>query len=745
MIFRKKSKRDERPAGRLPKTKTKLTGSGTWTKLAYIVLALITLYLTASFYTPWTGTLGRRISSSILETVGGASIIPVLFVLYFSISRLLTRKVPHLIRQFAGTVILFFTASLLLGLNTMTSEGANYPIWLSPGIFGTSFSKQAFSMLGAFGTFIAGALSIYLSILLYNITIFSKAKLPGSSMFDFFSKRERETSGPSQEKISLDNAINISEYEGSDYFGPAGEDIDQPPITVTGLGQQASEGPVYSNDRIQDPEFNLDDDPVYDGVEQGVFPPPIEIFGKEESHEGEMDEEKSMPLGDKIIKALKQFNIDARLAEILVGPTVIQFRIQLAPGIKVNKVAVLSNDIALAMAVPSLRIEAPIPGKPYVGIEIPNPRRRGIPLRTIIEDPAYQETDTALPLPFGVAVNGDSVITGLEELPHLLVAGTTGSGKSVFINSCIVGLCSMRAPDELRMILVDPKRVEMAIYDKLPHLLTPPVTDAKKAVHVLAWAIREMESRYTMFAKARVRNLENFNKKVIPKDRLPHIVIVVDELADLMMTAPKEVEEYICRLAQMARATGIHLILATQRPSVNVITGLIKANIPARVAFTLPSSVDSRTIIDCSGAEKLLGKGDMLFLSTRHPKPIRIQSPWIDEQVLSVWLNYLVNLFGMPDFIEIDKQGNGPSGMDNGAAFDDDLLEDAVDTVMSTGIASASGLQRRLRVGFSRASRMIDMMEMIGIVGPADGSKPREILVDEDEAREMITNAKNGC
>lgn len=745
MIFRKKSKRDEKPAVRLQKTKAKLTDRGAWTRLAYIVLALTSLYLTASIYTPWTGTLGRRISSSILETIGGASIIPLLFVLYFSISRLLAREVPHFLRQSAGTLILFFTASLLLGLNTMTSGDANYPIWLSPGNFGASFSKQAFSMLGAFGTFIAGALSIYISILLYNITILPKTKLPGSSLFNLFQKRKKEISEHSEERISRNNAINISEYEGSDYFGPAGEEIDQPPITVTGLGQQASDGSVYLNDQIQDPEFNLDDDPVYDGVEQGVFPPPIEIFGKEESHEGEMDEEKSMPLGDKIIKALKQFNIDARLAEILVGPTVIQFRIQLAPGIKVNKVAVLSNDIALAMAVPSLRIEAPIPGKPYVGIEIPNPRRRGIPLRTIIEDPAYQETDTALPLPFGVAVNGDSVITGLEELPHLLVAGTTGSGKSVFINSCIVGLCSMRSPDELRMILVDPKRVEMAIYDKLPHLLTPPVTDAKKAVHVLAWAIREMESRYTMFAKARVRNLENFNKKVIPKDRLPHIVIVVDELADLMMTAPKEVEEYICRLAQMARATGIHLILATQRPSVNVITGLIKANIPARVAFTLPSSVDSRTIIDCSGAEKLLGKGDMLFLSTRHPKPIRIQSPWIDEQVLTVWLNYLVNLFGMPDFIEIDKQGNGPSGIDNGAAFDDDLLEDAVDTVMSTGIASASGLQRRLRVGFSRASRMIDMMEMIGIVGPADGSKPREILVDEDEAREMIINAKNGC
>ena len=745
MIFKKKAKKDEKPVSRQTKAKSGQQDKGTFARLAYIVLTLISLYLTASFYTPWTGMLGQDVSVSILKTIGGASIIPILYILYLSLSRLLSRKIPHFVRQSLGTLLIFLTASLLLGLNAITSDQAIiYPIWLSPGTFGASFARDIFSMLGAFGTFIAGALSIYLSLLLYEIPLFSSIKLPGSSFLSFFNKNGKEYEKERHERDLTDEAPNIAEYDGSDYFGPAADDADLPPVTVTGLGQHGTEGILYRPEEIQDPQFNLDDDGPCEGGEEGVFPPPIEIFGNEESHEGEMDEEKSMPLGEKIIKALKQFNIEARLAEILVGPTVIQFRIQLAPGIKVNKVAVLANDIALAMAVPSLRIEAPIPGKPYVGIEIPNPRRRGIPLRTIIEDSAYQDTDTTLPLPFGVAVNGDSVIIGLEELPHLLVAGTTGSGKSVFINSCIVGLCSMRTPEELRMILVDPKRVEMAIYDKLPHLLTPPVTDAKKAVHVLAWAIREMESRYTMFARARVRNLENFNKKVIPKDRLPNIVIVVDELADLMMTAPKEVEEYICRLAQMARATGIHLMLATQRPSVNVITGLIKANIPARVAFTLPSSVDSRTIIDCSGAEKLLGKGDMLFLSTRHPKPVRIQSPWVDEQVLGVWINYLVNLFGMPDFIEIDRQGSGPSGMDNSAAFDDDLLEDAVDTVMSTGIASASGLQRRLRVGFSRASRLIDMMEMIGIVGPADGSKPREILVDEDEAREMIINAKDG-
>lgn len=738
MIFGKNIKKGQKASARKPRQKERSAALGSRGRLAYAAILLVSLYLTASFYTPWTGTIGERISSSLLASFGGAFVIPVLFAVYISVLKLLSKSVPLLVRQSAATLILFLTAALLLGLNEMLSDTLRSPEWLSPGTVGLSLAKLTFSALGALGTFIIGALAIYISVVLYNVPIIPKIKLP---QIPFFS--ETDTKVDKSDEESADEAVNIAEYSGTDYFGHSEEETDRAPITLTGLGRRPDEGGA-DDAMVRDPELSVFEGDSGLKTEEGIFPPPIEIFGGEESREGEMDEEKSLPLGEKIIRALMHFNIEARLAEILVGPTVIQFRIQLAPGIKVNRVAVLANDIALAMAVPSLRIEAPIPGKPYVGIEIPNPKRRGIPLRTIIDDPVYMETDAVLPLPFGVGVNGESSVIALESLPHLLVAGTTGSGKSVFINSCIVGLCSMRTPEELRMILVDPKRVEMAIYDKLPHLLTPPVTDAKKAVHVLAWAIREMESRYTMFAKARVRNIENFNKKVLPKDRLPNIVIVVDELADLMMTAPKEVEEYICRLAQMARATGIHLMLATQRPSVNVITGLIKANIPARVAFTLPSSVDSRTIIDCAGAEKLLGKGDMLFLSTRHPKPVRIQSPWVDEQILAVWLNYLVNLFGLPDFVEIDRQGQGPSGTEGPGALDDDLLEEAIDTVMATGIASASGLQRRLRVGFSRASRLIDMMEMMGIVGPADGSKPREILADEEEAREMMRSAKDG-
>ncbi len=728
--------------------------SSTKIMLLLLLSLAVVLYTIASIYTPWTGAFGEKASAFLLENFGGAVIIPLLFAVYLLISKLTGKNITYPYRQTIGTALIFITASLLLGLYLITDQSGNEHIpFLSAGKFGKLLAISLFSEIGAIGTFFFGSLMLYLALIFYKIQIvippfFSKMAAFILILFTSDKKtgnsdKKRAEQRPAEdvhkeESFEAPEYLNIAECEETNYFNNADE------TELTTEAHEENSEPVQSGhepDAVhQDPSFALEEDDNY-GVKQGIFPPPIEIFGREESHEGEITEEKARPLGEKIIKALEQFSIESRLAEILVGPTVIQFRIQLSPGIKVSKVASLANDIALAMAVPSLRIEAPIPGKPYVGIEIPNPRRRGIPLRTVVEDDAFQYSGLALPLPFGVAVNGDSVVVGMEELPHLLVAGTTGSGKSVFVNSCIVGLCSMKTPAELRMILVDPKRVEMAIYDKLPHLLTPPVTDPKKAIHVLAWAIREMEQRYTTFAKARVRNLEGFNEKVIPKDRLPHIVIVVDELADLMMTAAKEVEEYICRLAQMARATGIHLMLATQRPSVNVITGLIKANIPARVAFTLPSNADSRTIIDCAGAEKLLGKGDMLFLSTKHPKPIRIQSPWVGEDVLTEWLKYLSNLFGEPDFIEIDNQGSQQGGFES-AVFDDDLLEDAIESVMSTGIASASGLQRRLRVGFSRASRLIDMMEQLGIVGSADGSRPREILVDEDGAQELLDNAK---
>lgn len=743
-----------------PKTKGRTSkGSawgdrGSWCVLAYCVFLFITIYTAVSFYTNIGGRLGALLSQTLLSLAGGGVILPLGFVIYCILCRIFAKTIPSFARQLSGTLLLYLTASLLLGLNVMLKPAAGIPGWLTPGRFGIYVSDAVTGGLGALGTLLFGLTALYVALLLYDIPFSPRILFMPYIWLTNRWPRGKDKRGGTPEL--QEEAPNIVNYEGDDYFGETMTELDQPPLTIivgderhdsvnaekeTGMPQLSGVSNVLDECVLQDPTFNIDNEGFDSSCFEGVFPPPIDIFGGEESHEGEMNEETALPIGEKIIRALEQFAISARLAEILVGPTVVQFRIQLAAGIKVSKVAALANDIALALAVPSLRIEAPIPGKPYVGIEIPNPKRRGIPIRTVIASDAYENTDVALPLPFGVAVNGDSVIVGLEGLPHMLVAGTTGSGKSVFVNACIVGLCSKRTPAELRMILVDPKRVEMSVYDKLPHLLTPPVTDAKKAVHVLGWALREMESRYTTFARARVRNIESFNEKVLPKDRLPYIVIVVDELADLMMTSPKEVEEFICRLAQMARATGIHLILATQRPSVNVVTGLIKANIPARVAFTLPSNADSRTIIDCAGAEKLLGKGDMLFLSTRYPKPVRIQAPWIAENDLNLWLDYLGNIFGPPDFMNIDLQTNGGTGSGpDGAAFDDELLADAIDTVMQTGIASASGLQRRLRIGFSRAGRLIDMMERLGIVGPADGSRPREVLVDEEGAADVLNS-----
>ncbi len=476
-------------------------------------------------------------------------------------------------------------------------------------------------------------------------------------------------------------------------------------------------------------------------VRGAAFPPPLDLFGPKQLLDSQESNETVREQAASIIATLGDFGVSAEMADVVIGPTVIQFQMQLAPGIKVSKVAGLSNDLAVALTVPSLRIEAPIPGKPYVGVEIPNPKRRGISIRTVLESQIFQDNEYDLPLPMGVRVDSRPLVVGLEDLPHLLVAGTTGSGKSVFVTSCITGLCSYRSPEELRLILIDPKRVEMSMYENLPHVLAKPVVSPKKAVQALAWAVREMEHRYEIFARARVRNLKSYNQCVLPKAQLPYIVIVVDELADLMFTAQKEVEDYICRLAQMARATGIHLILATQRPSVNVITGLIKANVPARVAFTLPSQTDSRTIIDISGAERLLGKGDMLFVSSRYPRPLRVQSPFIDDGKSIEIINYLRNVFGDPEYVDIEDQGGeSPSGGDTSYA-DDPLLEEAVDIVLDTGIASASRLQRQLRVGFTRAARLIDTMEQIGIVGPPEGSKPREILVDDGRAREMLRSA----
>ena len=436
---------------------------------------------------------------------------------------------------------------------------------------------------------------------------------------------------------------------------------------------------------------------------------------------------------ENIKNKLGTFGIDVSMKDVHVGPTVVQYSLKPHEGVKLSKITSLKQDLALALAAKAIRIEAPIPGKSLVGIEVPNDSRATVYMRDLMESKEYQGHKSKLKLAIGRDVSGKAIIGDLSKMPHLLIAGATGSGKSVGMNSFLISLLYNNSPEELKLILIDPKRVELNNYNKIPHLLTPVITDPEKAATSLRWAVAEMNTRYQTLADAGHRNIADYNadKNVVVK--MPKIVIVIDELADLMMASGKETEASICRLAQMARAVGMHLIIATQRPSVDVITGLIKANIPARISFTVSSSVDSRTIIDAVGAEDLLGQGDMLYLPGNMGKPVRIQGIYISSKEIERVTNR-IKLTMEPDYLDeitsretAQKKVNGVPGGADGT--DDALYQDAVEIVRQTKKASASFLQRRLSIGYNRAARLIELMEEQGLVGPQETSKSREVYL----------------
>jgi S-DNA-T family DNA segregation ATPase FtsK/SpoIIIE len=435
---------------------------------------------------------------------------------------------------------------------------------------------------------------------------------------------------------------------------------------------------------------------------------------------------------------LDEFGVGARVLNAYQGPAVTRYELEPAAGVKVSRIVSLADDIALKMAAPGVRMEAPIPGKAAIGIEVPNKEIVPVPLREVVECDDYQRSASRLTVALGKDIAGQPIIADLAKMPHLLVAGATGSGKSVCINTLIVSVLFKARPDEVKFLMVDPKMVELSNYNGIPHLLTPVVTDCKKAASALRWAVGEMERRYALFAAAGVRDFARYNE-MLPDERLPLILIIIDELADLMMVAPVDVEDAICRLAQMARAAGLHLVLATQRPSVDVITGTIKANIPSRISFAVSSQVDSRTILDMTGAEKLVGKGDMLFYPVGAPKPVRVQGAFIADSEVEDLVAYLKEQTepeyaeGVTNFVEYgDRQGR--------ETMDDELLEEAVRMVLETGQASVSMLQRKFRVGYTRAARLIDIMEEMKIVGPNIGSKAREILMTTDQVNSRYFN-----
>ncbi|MBP6963287.1 MAG: DNA translocase FtsK 4TM domain-containing protein [Armatimonadetes bacterium] len=435
-----------------------------------------------------------------------------------------------------------------------------------------------------------------------------------------------------------------------------------------------------------------------------------------------------------IERTLEEFKIEADVVEIAHGPTVTRYEIQLAPGIKVNKIVSLADNLAMALAAIDVRVEAPIPGKSAIGVEVPNSNPAIVALREVIDTEQFWNAPTKLTFALGKDVSGEPKYADLTKMPHMLIAGATNAGKSVCLNSLIASLLFRATPREVKFILIDPKRVELSLFDGIPHLASPVVKDARQAAGILRSSLKEMEHRYDLFVKVGARNFDSYNAKVKPEQRMPYLVIVVDELADLMMQAAPEVEFCICRLAQLARATGIHLVIATQRPSVDVITGTIKANISSRISFAVTSHIDSRTILDGNGAERLIGRGDMLFKPIDASKPTRIQGCWISEKETEDLVKYLKDQ-ETPDYtIEAVQIGDGTKGaVGQEDVMADEIYEPAVRLVVSNGYASTSMIQRKFRIGYTRAARLVDAMEDQGLVGPPDGAKPREVLIGIDE------------
>lgn len=524
------------------------------------------------------------------------------------------------------------------------------------------------------------------------------------------------------------------EEEPDNMFGEEGQVIDKSKVKVFFKLKNPVKHTVAVAARQECNDMNKSD--------QDYMPPSIELLKKSDvANRGELVTPDAEHNAKKLVETLASFGVGARVINISAGPSVTRYELQPDFGVKVSKIVNLADDIALNLAATGVRIEAPIPGKAAIGIEIANREVTPVLLRDVIESVEFTNHPSKLAFAIGKDTAGNTIVADLAKMPHLLVAGATGSGKSVCINALIASILYKSLPSEVKLIMVDPKVVELSIYNGIPHLLIPVVTDPWKAAGALNWAVQEMTNRYRLFAENNVRDLKGYNSLVKERgegDVLPQIVIIIDELADLMMAAPNDVEDCICRLAQMARAAGMHLVIATQRPSVDVITGLIKANIPSRISFAVSSQVDSRTILDMAGAEKLLGRGDMLFSPIGEPKPIRVQGAFVSdkevEAVVSQVKSYAAAEYDEDILNRIEKPAETTQADHN---QDDELLYQAIEMVLEHGQASTSLMQRKFKVGYSRAARIIDQMEDWGVIGPPDGSKPRKVLITKQEWEEL--------
>lgn len=711
--------------------------------IVYLALAVLTV-LSITGQLGIIGTLWQQILRPVFGL--GLYVVPVLLT-FVALSLLFMRRVPFSFTKSVGVVL--FLISLLGTMHLSVSPDDIYTVAKEGNYGGYIGFVAAFfgrSVLGVTGSYVVFFALFAISVLLTFEVSFGDIGAAIRSVFAFFSSTAGKTRDVVHRILPDEPELNIIRPHVVAKDGGAEEEEEEDSIAVTPAAQvyiseeEQADAPEKDDDEIQ---VVLDQDQPVEDPSQHVFAqapvepweyPSVDLLSNVTADIA-LNERFLKENADMIRRKLEQFDVTVTMQDVHVGPTVVQYTLKPHEGVKLSKITSLKSDLALALAANAIRIEAPIPGKSLVGIEIPNDTRAVVHLREIMETKEYKDVQSSLKLAFGRDVAGAPMTADLGAMPHLLIAGATGSGKSVGLNSFLMSLLYNNAPHELKMILIDPKRVELSSYNHIPHLLAPVIMEPDKAVTALRWAVAEMNARYQICADAGYRNITEYNADSSIEKKMSKIVIVIDELADLMMASEKEVEASICRLAQMARAVGMHLIVATQRPSVDVITGLIKANIPARIAFTVSSSIDSRTILDSTGAEDLLGQGDMLYLSGTMNKPVRIQGIYVSSKEIERVTNWL-KLKSGPQYLDDVTSPKTASlkvqGVPDGEGVsDDDLYEQAVDMVRRTHKASASHLQRHLRVGYARAAHLVDLMEANGLVGPANGAKPRQVFLEK--------------
>ena len=541
-------------------------------------------------------------------------------------------------------------------------------------------------------------------------------------ILDFMKNSELQESNPLQH-FNLENTQEFNKY-----------DIEVEPLNSKKQTKKLS----YEDTSVVSKEIEESISEVSENSKKEYLFPKMELLNVNSKLKLKSEDKKDLiESANKLEQTLSNFGVEAKVVQVTKGPSVTRFELQPSPGVKVSKIVNLQDDIALGLAANGVRMEAPIPGKAAIGIEVPNRKQSPVFLREVLDSKEFTSSNKNLAFALGKDITGKCIVGDLSKMPHMLIAGATGSGKSVCINSLIISLLYKYSPEEVKLLMVDPKVVELSIYNGIPHLLIPVVTDPKKAAGALNWAVNEMNKRYNLFSQMKVKNIESYNNLYAKggiQEKLPYIVVIVDELADLMMACPNDVEDYICRLAQMARAAGMHLIIATQRPSVDVITGVIKANIPSRVSFAVSSGTDSRTILDQIGAEKLLGRGDMLYYPIGENKPLRVQGAFISEEEVENVVDFIKNVEEEIDYSEdILNHINNEVATDVGTSNEnDELLDEAIKLVVEYQQASTSFIQRKLRVGFNRASRIMDELEENGVISARDGSKPRNVLIEKD-------------